>query len=226
MRTNPIGYTIPYEGVSRPLRFDEAISQFDAIGLQDPKTLSYAGESWPAEFLLAQALCQRVIQLNPNASEALLLASRCQHLGRWKRPRHTFPSGRQGYLDWRAQLKTYHADLAAGILRECGYGPRILSTVRSLNLKENIKGCAACQAIEDALCLVFLQFQFDDIIARYPEGKVLAILRKTARKMSPAGLDAAGKMPHSPAASTLLSKLLDQGLKTAPEPFHDNVQDS
>ena len=41
-----------------------------------------------------------------------------------------------------------------------------------------------------------------------------------------AGLDAAGKMPHSPAASTLLSKLLAQGRKTAPDPLHDTVQDS
>lgn len=204
----PFEIHIPHGRIADIAMFEEALRRFDAINLGDPHRTAFAGEDYPAEYLLAQALCHRVLQLAPDASEPLLLASRSQHLRRWETPRDTYPAGRKGYLDWRADLKRMHADNAAEVLREVGYAPETTSAVRTLNLKEDIKGNPDCQTLEDGLCLVFLQFQYAGIIERHPEGKVLGILRKTAAKMSPAGLEAALALDYTEAGKTLLQKAL------------------
>ena len=51
----------------------------------------------------------------PDASEALRLAVRCQHIQRWTIPRHTYAMDRHGYLRWRTTLAKFHADTAAAI---------------------------------------------------------------------------------------------------------------
>jgi hypothetical protein len=51
----------------------------------------------------------------PDASEALKLAARCQHIERWKIPRSQYPQTRAGYQQWRASLRDFHADRAGGI---------------------------------------------------------------------------------------------------------------
>ena len=204
----PFDIEIPLEKVANVDPFEKALLQFDAINRRDPQEISYRGHRYPAEYLLAQALCHHVIALTPSPSEPLLLASRCQHLGRWAHPRKTYPEGRAGYLKWRADLKIYHADQVAEILRDFGYDEATMAAVRSLNLKEDIKKNPDCQTLEDGLCLVFLQFQYDDIVAQHPEEKVIRILKKTAGKMSAAGLEAAGKLNYSTQGKALLHQAL------------------
>jgi len=200
--------SIPDASIANRERFDEALARFDAINREDPARVDFQGESHPAEYLLAQALCQRVLQLEPGASEPLLLASRSQHLRRWEHPRSKYPEGRAGYLKWRADLKKFHADETAGILHELSYDAELIDAVRELNLKKDIKRNHDCQTLEDGLCLVFLQFQYDDIIAKYPEEKVIGILQKTAAKMSTAGLKAALKLDYTPAGKALMQRAL------------------
>ena len=204
----PFDIAINRESLRDADRFDEALRKFDAITREDPKRLEFHGEEHPSEYLLAQALCHHVTGLEQDPSEALLLASRSQHLRRWEHPRTGYPAGRTGYLEWRAGLKLFHAEQAAAILTECGYDQVTLDAVRSLNLKEDIAGNADCQILEDGLCLVFLQFQLDDIMARHPESKVIGILTKTARKMSPVGLAAAGRLHYSEEGQAILAKVL------------------
>lgn len=189
-------------------RFDQALERFDAINREDPAEVTVDGKTFPAEYLYAQALCYRVIQLDSSASEPLLLASRSQHLRRWESPRSNYPEGRAGYLKWRADLKRFHADETAKVLTEFGYNQAIIDAVRELNLKKDLKGNPDCQTLEDGLCLVFLQFQYDGIIAKYPKEKVLDILRKTSAKMSAAGLEAAKQLEYSARGQELLEEAL------------------
>ncbi len=200
--------SIPDTDIANRERFDQTVARFDAINREDPAQITFEGETHPAEFLLAQALCYRVIQLAPEASEPLLLASRSQHLRRWERPRSEYPEGRAGYLKWRADLKVFHADETAKILEEFGYDAETIEAVRELNLKKNIKRNADCQTLEDGLCLVFLQFQYEGIIAKYEADKVIDILRKSAAKMSEAGLAAAGNLSYSHRGRELLGQAL------------------
>lgn len=206
--TSPFSLKIPETSLSDCTRFERAVAHFDTINCKDPNALVHEGAGYPAEYLLAQALCHWVLTLSPDPSESLLLASRCQHLRRWEHPRSAYPAGRAGYLKWRADLKHIHAEHVTKLLRAYHYDPRTIAAVRSLNLKEDLKKSPDCQILEDGLCLVFLQFQFEEILARYPDEKVISILQKTARKMSTKGLAAAGELNYSPRAQALLSQAL------------------
>lgn len=54
------------------------------------------------------------------------------------------------------------------------------------------------QVVEDALCLVFMQHQFADLLAKEGADKMVDVVRKTWRKMGPKGQAAALNL-HLPA---------------------------
>lgn len=189
-------------------RFNKAIAEFDILNAQDPNHRTVDGENIPFELFFANKMTEWVFRLNSNATEIVKLAARCQHICRWEHPRSDYPEGRVGYLTWRKDLKTFHANLSAEILRKVGYDEDTIMEVRAINLKKDLGGNADVQLIEDALCLVFLDNQFDDLIAKTPEEKMLNILQKTWKKMSKAAHQQALALELSPEASKLLSKAL------------------
>src|SRR4051812_38267388 len=93
-------------------RFDEAIKQFDAANAHDPD-----GEA----LVYAQRMSEWLDKLEPEASEALKLSARSQHVRRWEIPRNRYPMNRAGYHRWRSELAAFHAKVAGEILREVGY---------------------------------------------------------------------------------------------------------
>jgi hypothetical protein len=147
-------------------------------------------------------------RLAPAASEELLLAARAQHVRRWSIPRTDFPEGRAGYLAWRERLKKLHAETAAAILKDAGYDEASTSKVRSLILRKEKAADPEGQVLEDAACLVFLETEFADFGAKTDEAKMIDILRKTWAKMSPAGREAALKIPVGAREAALLKKAL------------------
>src|SRR5213083_154944 len=106
-------------------RFQDAIARFDAANSKDPRGI---------ELPYAQQLSAWVERLAPDASEALRLAARCQHLRRWEIPRESYPRDRVGYLKWREALKHFHAEESGKILREAGYDEETVERVQRLNL--------------------------------------------------------------------------------------------
>ena len=70
---------------------------------------------------------------------------------------------RPGYLKWRADLKKFHAQRAGEILREVGYDDETIRCRQDMNLsKKNFPADPECRLLEDALCLVFLEFQLTE----------------------------------------------------------------
>jgi hypothetical protein len=134
------------------------------------------------------------------------LAARSQHIGRWEIPRKDYAMDRTGYLLWRSQLKIYHAGIAAEILGKVGYDGVIVSKVKDLLLKKQLKQNSETQILEDVICLVFLEFYFDDFSAAHDEEKLIHILKKTIAKMSAKGIDAALQLPLSEKAKYLIGK--------------------
>jgi hypothetical protein len=189
-------------------RFERAIASFDRANAEDPVSIDVGGRRCPRELVQAQRLSAWVERLRPDASEALKLAARCQHIRRWEIPRATYPEGRIGYLEWRKVLSRFHADRASEILREAGYGDATIEHVRTINHKRGIKQDADVQTIEDALCLVFLEHEFDDFAAKHPKEKVIDILQKTWRKMSAEGQKQALALPLSANALALAKEAL------------------
>ena len=187
-------------------RFEAAIRAFDEANGKDSHTERVGDKMYPRELVHARWLSEWVERLQSEVSEELRLAARCQHIERWKTPRESFPPGRRGYLDWRKSLARYHADRAGEILRQLGYSRQVIGRVQQLNLKENIKGDAETQVLEDALCLVFLEKQFHDFAQKTIESKVLRIIRRTWRKMSPRGREMALGLELHPKDRELVEK--------------------
>jgi hypothetical protein len=189
-------------------RFAAAIARFDAENARDTKSATCDGVTVPHELAYARWLTEWVLRLKPDASEPLRLAARCQHLCRWEIPRESYPATRAGYLKWRQVLKEFHADKAAEILRELGYGEDVIRQVRDLNLKKNFPADADCQVLEDALCLVFLERQFTNLAAKATEEQMITALQKCWAKMTPAAHAEALKLNYTDAEKRLLNMAL------------------
>ncbi len=189
--------------------FEKAIAAFDARNAEDPVQIGVARVARPRALVEAERLSEWVLRLDASASVALRLAARCQHLERWMIPRESYPSGRVGYLTWRTELARFHARRASEILSELGYDAETVLAVQRINLKQNLRSSPDSQTMEDALCLVFLEHELDAFLEKYPDqAKAVEILRKTWKKMSDRGREAALALPLSARARELVARAL------------------
>ena len=163
-------------------RFARAVAAFTSVHDEDP-----AGQARRYH----EGVAAWVLRLQPDASPALRLASWCQHLRRWALPRTDFPANRTGYKQWRSTLARRHAEEAGEILRGVGYEEATVARVGELLVKKRLRSDPEVGALEDAVCLVFLQQQAEAFAAAHPEAKVVEILQKTWDKMTERGRAAA-----------------------------------
>jgi hypothetical protein len=192
-------------------RFERALQRFDDENSRDPNIEVVDGLARPRELVYAERLFRWVMTLRPEASEPLRLAARSQHICRWLIPRADYPMDRAGYLRWRADLRQFHARRAGEILRDTGYSEEVITRVQALNLKKEFPADPESRVLEDALCLVFLQYQLGELAARTAEDKILNALRKSWKKMTPAGQAHARALPLSPSEKTLVQRALGAG---------------
>ena len=166
-------------------RFTEALDAIDAANREDPRVEMVNGEPQPRELLFARRVHEWVARLVQHPSEELLLAARAHTLRRWKIPRDQYPKTTVGYHKWRNTLAQFHAEEADTILRGVGYPVDAIQTVRAFITKENWPESAEACALEDADCLVFLETKLSDYLDDWDERKMLRILERTVRKMTP-----------------------------------------
>lgn len=185
-------------------RYDCAIAAIDRANADDPTTIVIKGQAVPKEPAHAEMAQRWVERLVAEPPEGLMLAARAHHIRRWLRPRQEYPQGRQGYLRWRRDLQVFHAEEAAKILRDCGYGEETLERVAAIIRKRGLGRDPEVQAFEDALSLVFLETQLHEFRDAREDAKVVEILRKAWRKMSPAAREAALGFEFDPADRRLL----------------------
>ncbi len=190
-------------------RLQAALAAIDVANADDPHTIVVDGVERPKEAAHAEMMTRWVRTLAPDPSEEQLIAARAHHLRRWSIPRDDYPRDRAGYLRWRTTLRRQHADEVSGIMRDAGYGDDEIARVQAIVAKKGLGRDPDVQVHEDALCLVFLATQFDELAEQlHDDDKMIDILRKTAGKMSPQGLAAAGKLPLSPGGAALLTRAL------------------
>jgi hypothetical protein len=185
-------------------RLQCALGAIDAANARDP-TLE-AGE--PAELVYGRRMSETLKAFAPGASEALVIAVRGQHLERWLNPRRAYPDGKAGYIAWRNAAKRRHAERVAEIMRACGYDEGRIARASALVRKEHLRTVAEAQTLEDVACLVFLRYYAANFAAKHPEAKVLDILVKTQRKMSPIAREAARDVSLPAAVLTLYERAL------------------
>ncbi|MCJ7466719.1 MAG: DUF4202 domain-containing protein [Maribacter sp.] len=186
-----------------------AFQGFDAANGQDPNIEAYLGKTYPKEHLYALRMTEKLHDFSPNASEALQLAVRCQHICRWHIPRESYEMNRAGYLKWRQDLKKYHVKKATEILEQTGYPQTMIDSVAFLLEKKLLKKNEETQTLEDVICLVFLEYYLEPFALKHPADKTIEILQKTWHKMSKKGHEAALQLPLSKNSKSLLTQAVD-----------------
>ena len=189
-----------------PRRLRAALAAIDAANAGDPRRIEVRGESRPKELAQAQLATGWVETLVTNPSEALLLAARAHHLRRWESPRAAYPAGRAGYHRWRKDLQGFHARCVGEILEREGYAAATIARVQDIVQKKGLGSDPEVQAFEDALCLVFLETQLRELAERLDAEKLLAVIRKTLKKMSPAAVGRARELPLDPEHASLIER--------------------
>jgi hypothetical protein len=121
------------------LRFQQAIARIDAANAADTDVVSDGTSQVPGEVLYSRRMTDWLTKLYPNASEALHLAVRAQHIRRWEKPRSEYPMDRAGYHRWRTALYDFHANTAGQILAEVGYDSETIDQVKSMLRKQRLK---------------------------------------------------------------------------------------
>lgn len=192
-------------------RLRDALDAIDARNQGDPNQILVRGATRPKELAHAELATEWVERLVEDPSDELRLAARSHHLRRWAISRSEYPAGRGGYHRWRKALQRLHADEVGAILENEGYAEPTVARVRALVRKQGLErgDDPEVQALEDALCLVFLETQLASTAAKLgdPE-KTVDVLRKTAHKMSARALELAGELPLSEAERALLERAL------------------
>lgn len=188
---------------------ENVFALFDAYNQQDPRKIEWEGISYPFEYFYSLQLYTWVMKLKPDAQEPLVLAARCQHIGRWHITRSQYPKGKAGYFNWRRTLAQFHAETAGSLLAEGGYDAVTIKLVQRILLKEQLIKNGDVQVMEDALCLVFLQFQYENFLATHEEDMILKIMKTSWNKMSEQGREEALKLTYSEKGKALLEKALD-----------------
>lgn len=164
-----------------------AIAAFDKANSEDPNKETFAGKEYPKELLYAQRMTEMQERYAPEASEAVKLAVRAQHIQRWKSPRSDFPMDRQGYLQWRTGLYKFHGETAASLMQQVGYDVEMAERVRAIIGKKGLKINPETQLMEDVVDLVFIEYYMIGFAASHPEydeAKWIEIIKKTWLKMS------------------------------------------
>jgi hypothetical protein len=182
----------------------------DAAHAADP---TRTADGRPAELVYADRMEEWVARLVPDATPLLRLAARCQHLERWKVARREFPMDRVGYNRWRRTLYRKQADRARELLLEAGVPEAEADDVATWVSKTGLHRNPGTQALEDAACMVFLEHEIENFAAKhedYSREKMLTILRRIWRKMSPDARRAALALEMPDGIRTLLEEAAGQ----------------
>ncbi len=196
-------------------QFEAAVAAFDKANAEDPHKAVADGKEYPKELLYARRMSEMQERFAPEASEAVKLAVRAQHIQRWKVPRDTYPMDRQGYLQWRTGLYKFHAETAGRLMQEAGYDDATIERVKAIVSKKGLKVNPETQLMEDIVDLVFIEHYMTGFAGQHPEydeAKWIEIIRKTWQKMSSRAHDfaLAGKIKLPEALVPLILKAVKE----------------
>lgn len=189
-------------------RFQNAIQRIDAANAKDPNTEMAAETLIAKELLYSNRMLARLMDFAPDASEAVQIAAKAQHICRWEIARNSYPMNRVGYLKWRESLKKFHASKTTLILEEVGYETPFIDRVCFLIEKKLLKKDPETQLLEDVICLVFLEYYLEDFAQKHDTEKLKNIIVKTWNKMSEKGQQTALTLSFFPSNLQLIKEAL------------------
>jgi len=185
-----------------------AFAAIDAANAADPNIIEWRSERWPRAQLQGVLATEWIETLDPRASDEALLAARAHHVHRWTIARTSYPDDRVGYLRWRRALKEVHAEVVGELLPPAGISAAAVARVQALVRKEGLGRDPETQLVEDAICLTFLETQFEDLAARLDHERLVSAVQKTVVKMSDQAVGLVAQTRISPAARAALNDAL------------------
>lgn len=186
----------------------DAIEAIDTANAGDPTVVTVRGADHPLAQIHGVLAHEWVLHLHPDADDTWLLAARAHHLRRWELPRSDYDAGKAGYLRWKRDQRQRHARDVAVLLAPLGFDDAAIERVQALVRRDQLASDPGSQAIEDAACLAFVETQLADVATKLDRAHLIDVLRKTARKMTPAGAAAIALIPLAPAEQQLLADAL------------------
>ena len=183
-----------------------AFAAFDAYNSQDPNKEEVGKTSLSKEVLYGLRMSERLSRYQPESTQAVKLAARCQHIGRWESARLDYPMDRKGYLKWRSDLAIHHATVAGGILEELEYPMELIEQVKFLLQKKQLKQNQETQLLEDVIFLVFVEHYIEAFAAKHEDAKVIDIIKKTLKKVSSSAINASASIAVSVRVGDLIKK--------------------
>jgi hypothetical protein len=197
--------------ISRQERLVTVMQDIDSANADDPRRIIIGDKEMAYEVAYSERMSERLSKMYPTASEILKIAARAQHLRRWEIPRSAYPDGRIGYNDWRKTCREHHTELVGAILARRGFTPEEITQVARLIRKEQLKKDPESQALENVVDVVFIEHYMEEFLAKYShydENKVVDIVGKILRKMSPKGHAEALLLPLAPRIRFLIENAM------------------
>lgn len=145
-------------------------------------------------------------QLSDEPSAELQVACRAHHLRRWELMRADYPEGRAGYLRWRRDNKAHQANCIVEILEPAGWLATDVNRVQQLLLRKGLGTDPETQMLEDVACLVFVETQFEEMSGRIESERMVNVVAKTLKKMSPAAIELAARHPLPQSCQNILGQ--------------------
>lgn len=180
---------------------DELLRAIDTANADDPNEL----DGKPLARFQGQLASRWLAEIAPKASLELQLAARAHHLRRWEIERTDFPAGRQGYLRWRRENKAHQADSLADLMADHELPAASIDRARTLLNRTKLRSDPETQALEDVACLVFLETQFEPMVARLDHDHLVGVVAKTLKKMSADAVTLAGSIELGAGAVAVLA---------------------
>ncbi|MDW3217332.1 MAG: DUF4202 domain-containing protein [Acidimicrobiales bacterium] len=183
----------------------DLLAAIDADNADDPNTF----DGRPLAQAQGQMADAWVTRLDPAAADALRVAARAHHLRRWEMPRSDYPEGRDGYLRWRRDQKKAHAARLGTLL--AGADAALVERAAAIVQKRGLGSDPEVQVFEDAVCLTFIETQFLATADKLGDDqKMVDVVAKTLRKMSPSGHAAAATIALDDRSADLLRRAVDR----------------
>ena len=188
--------------------YNKAVEMILELNQNDPDKRLLDGKEVGENVLYSQRMGEWQEKLYADIDDTVKLAARAQHICRWELKRSDFPEGKAGYFKWRTTLAKLHAQKLSEIMSECGYAQEDIERAATACQKKNFKNNDDSQCVEDCACMVFLNYYFDDFIAKHDDEKLIDIVQKTWGKMSEKAHQAALSLELSEKALSIVKAAL------------------
>jgi hypothetical protein len=197
--------------ITRHERLAAVMQDIDRANADDPRRIIIGDKEKAYEVAYSERMSERLSKMYPAASEILKIAARAQHLRRWEIPRSSYPEGRIAYNNWRKTCREHHTELVGAILARHGFTPEEIVQVAKLIRKEQLKKDPESQALENVVDIVFIEHYMEEFLAKYSQYddvKLVDIVGKILRKMSPKGHAEALALPLPSRLRFLIEKAM------------------